>query len=323
MNILLTGASSFIGRALVPILIQQHNVTCAVRKVSVDSNYLSHTGCNIRYFDTLNGKTDFRQALENIEVVVHLAGLVHIRKKNEHIMQKEFTSVNVDGTRNLAEQAVQQKIKRFVFISSIGVNGKSTKNPDFLNEGNDEKPYNTYTISKFEAEKELRELEAKTGLEVVIIRSPLVYGQGVKANFLKMLDLINSGVPLPFAGINNKRSFIAVDNLVDAIAECVVHEKASGETFFVSDDMPLSTPQLIKKISKELGLKPRLFYFPSVFFKYVLILLHRKEAYESLWESMVVDSKKIHHCLGWKPKITVDEGIRKTIDWYLEKKRAK
>ncbi|OGR28091.1 MAG: hypothetical protein A2277_14935 [Desulfobacterales bacterium RIFOXYA12_FULL_46_15] len=324
MRIFVTGASSFIGRWLIPFLIKQnHMVTGVFRNKTADINNVSQAGFGIRYFDTLDGKTDFRQALENIDVVIHLAALVHIGKRHEGDLQREFMRVNVDGTRNLAEQAAQNKVKRFVFISSIGVNGKSIKTPGFFNEENDEKPYNAYTASKFEAEKVLRELSARTGLEIVIIRSPLVYGPGVKANFLKMIDLVNTGLPLPFAGISNKRSFIAVDNLVDVIATCVVHEKAAGETFFVSDDQPLSTPQLIEKISEALGFKPRLFYSPSLFFKYVLILIRRQEIYESLWGNMAVDSRKINHYLGWKPIMTMDEGIRKTIHWYLEKKSAK
>jgi UDP-glucose 4-epimerase len=231
--------------------------------------------------------------------------------------------VNADGTQNLAEQAAQKKVKRFVFISSMGVNGKSTKNCDFFNEENDESPYNAYTYSKLEAEKSLRTLEANTGMEVVILRPPLVYGPGVKANFLKLLHLVGSGIPLPFAGIKNKRSFIAIDNLVDVIADCVVHEKAAGETFFVCDDSPLSTSEMIEKISREMGLRPRLFYFPRFFLKYGLFLIHHQETYESLWENMAVDSKKVRQYLGWRPRMTIDEGIRKTVQWYLENKSAK
>ena len=324
MRIFLTGATSFIGRSLVPVLIKQnHSVTCALRQNSADINDFVQTGCTIWYFNTLDGKTDFRQVLENIDVVIHLAARVHIGKKLENDLQGKYMSVNVDGTQNLAEQAVQKKVKRFVFISSIGVNGKSTKACDFFNEENDEKPYSAYTASKFEAEKVLRQLEAEIGLEVVIIRSPLVYGPGVKANFLKMINLVNMGLPLPFAEVNNRRSFIAIDNLVDAIAECAVHEKATGETFFVCDGPPLSTPQLIEKISRALGFKPRLFYFPALFFKYVLILIRRQEIYESLWGNMAVDSSKINQYLGWEPIITADEGIRKTVQWFLEKKSKK
>ena len=321
MKIFLTGASSFIGRALIPLLIKQkHKVTCAFRKKTDDRNDFFPAGCSFWFFDTLDGKTDFRQALGNVDVIIHLAALVHINKRLADSLQREFMRVNVDGTRNLAEQAAQKKVKRFVFISSIGVNGKSTNDCNLFNEDDEEKPYDAYTASKIEAEKALRKLEVKTGLEVVIIRPPLVYGPGVKANFLKMLDLINTGLPLPFAGVNNRRSFIAVDNLVDVIAECAVHEKAAGETFFVGDDTLLSTPQLIEKISLALGFKPRLFFFPSLFFKYMLTLMRRQDMYESLWGNMAVDSRKIQDRLGWRPGMTTDEGIRKTVHWYLEKK---
>jgi nucleoside-diphosphate-sugar epimerase len=324
MKIFLTGASSFIGRALVPILIKQkHMVICALRKKADDTHYFSKAGCSIWHFDTLDGKTDFSQALDKVDVIIHLAALVHVNKKLADSLKREFISVNVDGTWNLAEQAAQKKVKRLVFLSSIGVNGKSSKKADYFNEENEEKPYNAYTASKLEAEKMLRNLEAKTGLEVVIIRSPLVYGPGVKANFLRMMDLVHTRLPLPFAGIKNKRSFIAIDNLVDVIADCVVHEKAAGETFFVCDDSPLSTPEMIEKISREMGLRPRLFYFPRFFLKYGFFLIHHQEIYESLWENMAVDSKKVRQYLGWQPRMTIDEGIRKTVQWYLENKSAK
>jgi UDP-glucose 4-epimerase len=324
MRIFLTGASSFIGRTLIPLLIKQkHIITCAIRNKSTGMRKFSQTGCSKWYFDTLDARTDFTQALKEIDVVIHLASQVRIRTKSKGDVKREYMRVNADGTQNLAEQAAQQKVKRFVFISSMGVNGKSTKFCDVFNEENAENPYNDYTCSKLEAEKRLRALETKTGMEVVILRPPLVYGPGVKANFLKLLHLVGSGMPLPFAGIKNKRSFIAIDNLVDAIADCVVHEKAAGETFFVCDDSPLSTPEMIEKISREMGFRPRLFYFPSFFLKYGLFLIHHQEMYESLWGNMAVDSKKVHQYLGWRPRTSVDEGIRKTVQWYLENKSAK
>ncbi|MBC2705963.1 NAD-dependent epimerase/dehydratase family protein, partial [Desulfobacula sp.] len=300
-----------------------HHITCAVRRKHSDEFDKNHLFDQVRYFDTLNGKTDFGKTLKDIDVVIHLAARAHIITKSVHDRHNEFLDINFHGTRNLAEQAVKSGVKRFVFISSIGVNGKSTKNGMAYTEADVENPHNSYSVSKLKAEQALKKLEANTNMEVVIIRSPLVYGPDVKANFLRLLNLVNTGLPLPFAGIKNKRSFIAIDNLVDAIAECAVHAKAGGETFIVSDDQALSIPQLLKKISNVMGRNPRLFYFPVPVFKALLTLSGKQEIYERLWGSLIVDSGKIRRQIGWRPKVSVDEGIQKTVQWYLKKNVVK
>jgi nucleoside-diphosphate-sugar epimerase len=319
MRIFLTGATGFIGRSLYLLLKRRnHTVTCAVRKDSSDGQNRNSLFERICYFDTLNVETDFRKALEKSDVVIHLAARAHMLTKSDYDLYDQFMDINFHSTRNLAEQAAQKGVKRFVFISSIGVNGKSTEAELAYTEEDEEKPFNSYTLSKLRAEQALRKIEADTGMEVVIIRPPLVYGPEVKANFLKLLDLVHTGVPLPFAGLKNKRSFIAIDNLVDAITECAVHEKAGGETFLVSDGHPLSTPQLLDKISISMGVHLRMFYFPSPILKAVLTLFQKKGIYERLWENLIVDSTKIQQYLGWLPKVTVDEGIQKTVQWYVE-----
>lgn len=322
MRILITGGSGFIGRSLFPLLIKQkHIVSCAVWKkdsITYDQSCLFDRVC---YFETLNAETDFGEALENIDVVIHMAARVHILTKFDYETHEEFLDINFHGTRNLAEQAAQKGVKRFVFISSIGVNGKSTDDLTAYKEEDVEKPYNSYTVSKFQAEQALRKIEADTGMEVVVVRPPLVYGPEVKANFLKLLNLVRKGLPLPFAGINNQRSFIAIDNLVDVIAECVVHENAGGETFLVCDGQSLSTQQLIHKISNAMGLKSRLFYFPASLFKGVMILFRKRGIYDRLWGSLEMDSKKIRQCLGWQPKVSFDEAIKKTVLWYLKEEQ--
>jgi nucleoside-diphosphate-sugar epimerase len=321
MNILLTGVNGFIGRFLYLELVQRkYSVLCAIRKKEPGLRDPGHFFDRFFYFDVKNAKTDFKTALHNIDVVIHLAARAHMLTKSDYYMQKEFMDINFHFTKNIAELSAKMGVKRFVFISTIGVNGKSTEGICTYTEKDKEKPYNSYTISKFYAEQILRKIEAETGMEVVIIRPSLVYGPEVKANFLKLLKIVNTGIPLPFAGLNNKRSFVAIDNLVDAIAECAVHKKAGGETFLISDGHPLSTTQLLQKISAALGKKLRLFYFPPIILKMVLTSLGKKPIYDRLWGSLAVDSTKIRQHLDWQPKITFDQGIKKTTKWYLEEK---
>jgi nucleoside-diphosphate-sugar epimerase len=294
MRILVTGLNGFIGRSLYPILLKRkHTISCAVWKKNAGTHNQKGLFDRVCYFDVLNSETDFGEALENIDVVIHMASRVHVSTKSDYHTHKEFMDINFHGTRNLAEQAAQKGVKRFVFISSAGVNGKSTKGIASYTEEDAENPYNSYTISKLLAEQALRKIEADTGLEVVIIRPPLVYGPEVKANFLKLLNLVHSGLPLPLAGIKNQRSFIAVDNLVDVIAECVVHEKAGGETFLVSDGQPLSTTQLIYKLSTAMGLPSRLFYFPAPILKWIFILFKKTKHYCPLFSDERIISRKL------------------------------
>ena len=319
MNILLTGGNGFIGRALYPGLMEkEHTVTCMIRKPGTHSSDPERLFNKVVYFDNLNEETEFKVIMSGIDVVVHLAARAHMLLKSEYDMQKEFMDINFLGTRNLAEQAAEQGVKRFVFISSIGVNGKSTKDRGPYTEQDIEKPYNSYTTSKLFAEKALRKIEAETGMEVVIIRPPLVYGPHVKANFLKLLNLVHSGAPLPLARVNNQRSFISINNLVDAICECAVHPAAAGETFLVSDGPPLSTTRLLEKIFEAFDRPPKLFFFPEKIFKIGLMLMRKKNIYDRLWGSLAVDSSWIGKRIGWQPEQTFEQEIKRTVQWYLK-----
>lgn len=319
MKILLTGVTGFIGRALYPELIKrEHTVTCVVRKKYSGVQDINRLFGRVFYFETLNDTAEFEEALKDIDVVIHLAAWAHKITKYDYDMKEEFMDINFHGTVNIGKQAAQRGVKRFVFISSIGVNGKSTEPATAYTEKDEVSHHSSYTFSKLCAEQALREIEEKTGMEVVILRPPLVYGPEVKGNFLKLLNIIHTGLPLPFAGIRNERSLIAIDNMVDAIAECVVHEKAGGQTFIVSDGQSLSIPQLIRKISTFMGVKSRLFYFPTPPCELLLSLLNKKGIYNSLWRSLTVDSSKIRQHLEWQPKVSIDEGIQKTVQWYLK-----
>jgi nucleoside-diphosphate-sugar epimerase len=240
--------------------------------------------------------------------------------KNDYDMYNDFLEINFHGTINLAKQAFQNGVKRFVFISSIGVNGKSTPDGYRYTEEDEEQPYNSYTLSKMKAEMGLRKLAQKSAMEVVIVRPPLVYGPHVKANFLKLMRLVYSGLPLPFAGINNVRSFIFIDNLTEVITLCVTAANAGNQTFIVCDDPPLSTPQLLHKISHAMGKRLWLFGCPPAVVKIVATVLQKQGVYNRLWGNLAASPKKIQNQLKWEPKISVDEGIWKTVSWFCEQK---
>ncbi len=317
-KILLTGANGFIGRALCPLLSEKgYFVRCALREKHIgEGDQISGMG-DYYYFKAVDGETEWKEALNGINVVIHLAARVHVLKEDSRDPLSEFRKVNLEGTKHLAESSAKAGARRFVFISSIKVNGEHTTAIKPFSEKDSAEPQDGYAISKWEAEKALRKIEAETGMEVVIIRPPLVYGPGVKANFLRLLDIVYKGLPLPFAGIENRRSFIALDNLVDAIALCAGHLEAGGQTFLVSDGEDLSTPDLICRVSNAMGKPTRLFPFPPVVIKGLLKVAGKGNIYERLWGSLVVDSGKIRQVLGWEPPVSVDMGIKKTVDWYL------
>jgi len=321
MKILLTGANGFVGRALYRVLLEQeHEISCVFRKKyqgRVDREFAS---CNPFFVEDLDGQTFWKDILEGIDVVIHLAAIAHMMTKTDLEQHRRFLAVNYEGTWNLAVQAAQKGVKRFVFVSSIGVNGKVNQGGPFT-EKDLESPHNSYTIAKFKAEQVLREIETKTSMEVVTIRPPLVYGPYVKANFLKLLNLVYSGFPLPFAGVANKRSFISLENLVDSILVCVDHKNAGGKTYIVSDNNALSTKELIQKIAEVMGKRPRFFYVPYGLMKFFLGVVGKRSVYERLWGNLYVDSSKIYKDLGWVPRVSLDQGIDRTVRWYLKSRQ--
>jgi len=317
MKILLTGANGFIGRALYHCLLKQnHEVTCVFRKKNQGMVERQFASSRILFIDNLEENIFCDIESGEIEVVIHLAAMAHMVRTTDFDQHKKFLNVNYEGTRNLAVHAAGKGVKRFVFISSIGVQGKVNQGKPF-SEDDIEQPHNSYTIAKFKAEQILRQIEAATSMEVVIIRPPLVYGPYVKANFLKLLHLVHLGLPMPFANISNKRSFIALENLVDAVSVCVDHKNAGGNTFIVSDGNALSTEALILKIANAMGKNPRLFPMPDWWMRLCLGLVGKESIYERLWGDLSVDSTKIQQCLGWKPGLSMDQAIDRTVRWYL------
>jgi nucleoside-diphosphate-sugar epimerase len=318
MNILLTGASGFVGRVLYRKLLElNYNLTCVFRerwrKDIVESEFAD---CTPFFSDDMDGKTIWSICLKNIDQVVHLAALAHVVTRADADLHQRFLAVNHEATKNLAVQAARQGVKRFVFISSITVNGNANISGPFC-ETHPLHPCTSYAIAKFEAEKTLRCISAESGMDVVILRPPLVYGPHVKANFLKLLHFVCHGIPLPFGAVHNKRSFMGIKNLVDAICLCISHEKAGNQTFMVSDCQDLSTRQLIEKIAAAMGRRPRLFPLPENLMKTIFSIAGQHNIYERLWGSLQADTSKIQKCLGWKPKVTVEQGIQETVNWYL------
>jgi nucleoside-diphosphate-sugar epimerase len=317
MTILVTGANGFVGHFLCEALIElKVSTNGAIRYGKKAANLPSAVKPII--VPSLGPDTNWSEALSDIDVVIHLAGRVHLMKDRADDPLSAFRSVNVDATEHLARMAANRGIKRFIFISSIKVNGEGSSIP--YNESDPPKPQDPYAISKWEAEQILRDISAKTGMETVIIRSPLVYGPEVRANFLRLLHLVDKGIPLPFAGIDNRRSLIYIGNLVDAIVTCVSHPNASNRTFIVSDHHDISTPDLIRHIATAMDKPARLFSLPPFLLAFMATVIGKKEFYNRLCGSLTVDAGAISNDLDWKPPFSLQEGLAHTVNWYLRNK---
>lgn len=258
----------------------------------------------------LSANTDWDLALSGVNMVIHTAARVHVMHDSANDPLTEFRKVNVEGTLNLARQAAAANVKRFIFISSIKVNGESTVLGKPFTADAQPNPEDPYGISKWETEVGLRRLAEQSAMEVVIIRPSLVYGPGVKGNFLSMMRWANSGVPLPLGSIHNKRSFVALDNLVDLVVTCIEHPAAANQTFLAGDGEDLSTTELLQRIGKALGKPARLIPFPASILIFVASLLRKKDVVQRLCGFLQVDISKTRELLGWEPPISVDEGLR-------------
>jgi len=265
----------------------------------------------------IDGLSNWTDALCGAKVVVHLAARVHIMRDEAADPLTEFRRVNVEGTLNLARQAADAGVRRFIYLSSIKVNGEQTLCEQSFTVQDVPAPLDPYSISKHEAEESLRKLAQQTGMEVVIIRPPLVYGPGVKANFLAMMRWLHKGVPLPLGAIHNRRSLVALDNLVDLIITCLDHPAAANQTFLISDGEDLSTTELLRRMGLALGRPARLIPVPVSLLTSGAALLGRRDMAQRLCGSLQVDISKARALLGWKPPISVDEGLRRTAQGFL------
>lgn len=321
-NVLVTGASGFIGQALCPRLIADGwRVNAALRDSGRGHALLS--GCEQIAVCEIGSNTDWRRPLKQMDIVVHLAARVHVMRERVSDPLAEFRRVNVEGTLNMARQAAVAGVQRFVYLSSIKVNGEETITGRPFSEEDQPAPQDAYAVSKWEAEQGLRELANKTGLEVVVIRPPLVYGPGVKANFLTMMQWLNKGVPLPLSAIRNRRSLVALDNLVDMIVTCLVHSSAANQTFLVADGEDLSTPELFRRMGEALGNPSRLLPMPVWMLEIGASLLGKRMVAQRLCGSLQVEISKARTLLGWSPPQSVDQALRLTAHHFLEKLKGR
>lgn len=304
-KVLITGASGFVGSGLVNVLSSNpaFSITLSSR------NTASKTKCRSFVISEIGPETDWTDALKNQQVVVHVAGVAHV--KNGSSLQ-QFHEVNVEGTLNLAAQAAQNGISRFIFISSIGVNGNVNTKP--FTESDRASPVEPYAQSKWEAEKGLWDIHYSTGMELVIIRPPLVYGRGAPGNFGTLMRWIEKGVPLPFGSIYNQRSLVGLDNLVDLIITCINHPAAANQVFLAGEGQDLSTTELLQRVAKAAGKPSRLVSVPSFLLMFGAILFGRKAAAQKLLGSLQVDISKARDLLGWEPPISVEEGLERCFD---------
>lgn len=304
MNVLVTGATGFVGRALLEELgAHGHRATPVVRRIGG----LAH---EVVIFD-VHGQTDWGAVLAGCDAVVHLAARVHVMHDKATEPLALYRATNADATLNLARQSAQAGVKRFVFISTIKVNGEGRDAP--YRETDAPAPEDAYAISKWEAEQGLVRIAEETGLEVVILRPPLVYGPGVKANFLRLMQLVHKGWPLPLGTISNRRSLLYLGNFVDAIRVCVEHPAAAGQTFLLDDGQAVSTPELVSAVARAMDRPARLISVPVGMLQLAGALLGKRAAVVRLTGSLWVDSSLIRTRLGWMPPHSMEAGLAATV----------
>jgi nucleoside-diphosphate-sugar epimerase len=307
-NILITGANGFIGSALVSKLAETEAglIRIAVRK----STRIVSKRVEILENLEVSENTDWTSALNDIDVVIHCAARAHLLKDKGSDSLTEFRKVNTAGTLHLARQAALSGVKRFIFISSLGVNGAETFTKPFMADDTPQ-PHSPYAQSKFEAERGLSDLSQTTKMSVVTIRPPLVYGPNAPGNFGTLMRIVKKRIPLPLGCVTNKRSFVFLDNLVDLISLCVTHPNAANQIFLVSDDEDLSTTQLLRRMRNVFNRPAILLPVPVYFLSAAAKLVRKDEVARSLLGSLQVDIQKTKSLLGWTPPFSVDDGLRK------------
>ena len=321
-KILITGSSGFIGKSLSKYLSELDKIVCGT--IRSDISFLPNTKIKYVSVGDISNKLNWKDILNDVDCIIHCAGKTHTMKASANDLLEIYRSVNVDGTKQLAEQAAEAQVKRLIFLSSIKVNGENTRNYHIDKFLNDQKksvfthkdlanPKDLYAKSKLEAEKVLWEISSRTGLEVVIVRLPLVYGYGAKGNLTRLVKLVKSGIPMPFSNVNNQRSMIGIDNLVDLLNRCIDNPNASGKTFLASDGKDLSTPELVRLISSSIGIKANLFPFPISMLKFLGSVFGKSEEINRLVGSLRIDNTYTKEILDWTPSVSVEEGIRRMV----------
>ncbi|MGC8495189.1 MAG: UDP-glucose 4-epimerase family protein [Syntrophobacteraceae bacterium] len=331
-TILVTGASGFIGSHLCCELLRRGSSVLAANRAESQQKTAWENltpdarlgGMNPLYSSTVSvgeigPQTDWSCAFTGVDAAVHLAARVHIMRDSVAEPLLQFRKVNVEGTRRLANAAAEAGVKRFVFLSSIKVHGESTGNGrgPFC-ESDPPHPEDNYGLSKLEAERALREVERETGMEVTIIRPPLVYGPGVKANFLNLVRLVERGMPLPLRGVRNQRSLLGLTNIVDLICRCLEHPGAAGETFLASDGEDVSTPELVRRIAKALRKNARLISVPEWLMRAGSAVTGRSKEFGRICGSLQIDSSRVRRLLDWVPPSTMPEELSRLAAWRAE-----
>jgi UDP-glucose 4-epimerase len=316
-RVLVTGANGFVGQALCPLL---EKAGWEVRRATRSAAAASNPAENRIAVGEINAQTDWRKPLEGISAVVHLAARVHLMQDDARDPLAQYRAVNRDGTENLARQAAEAGVRRLVYLSSIKVNGERTTEQPFRTD-NAPHPQDAYARSKWEAEQALRDIAAVTGLETVILRPPLVYGPGVKANFLRLMRLAERGIPLPLGRVDNRRSLLYLGNLADAVRMCLTHPAAAGKTFLLSDGVPLSTPALIRALAAALGKPARLLPVAPRLLRLAGRLTGKDTEIARLLDSLEIDGTPIERELDWQPPYSLEEGLAATAAWFRETQR--
>jgi UDP-glucose 4-epimerase len=324
-RVLVTGASGFVGKVVCRRLIESGYTPRAGLRDAKQWPALqtaTHGLTEFAVLGALGANPDLRPAFAGISVVVHLAARVHHVGDEATDPLKEYRRTNVDGAREIALAAVEQGVRRLILVSTVKVNGESTGGNRFT-EDDPPNPQDPYAISKWEAEEVLRSVAAKTGLEVVIVRPPLIYGPEVRANFYALMRFAHQfarrGIPIPLPDANNRRSMLGVENLADFLVRCIGHPKAANQTFLVSDGEDVSTRELIVRLARTLGRPARFLPVPALALRMVAKLVRKEPALNRLLGSLAVDSGKARQSLGWMPPATLDEGLTATALWYLNR----
>lgn len=298
MKVLVTGANGFVGTYLCEGLASKEHDVVPIT--------LENFGC-------ISGETDWSEVLIGVDAVVHLAARVHIMHDAVADPLLEFRKVNVEATKKLAQDCVEAGVSKFIYLSSIKVNGEGKDEP--YSEANIPHPLEPYGVSKFEAEAELKKIADNSGLSVICLRPPLIYGKGVRANFKMLIDVVKKKIPLPFKSFDKKRSFLYVENLVDAIIKLINVEIDGHELFLISDSKDLSTSELVCEISSGLGVRNPLFYFPVSWLSLMLKIVGKQNVMSRLNSTLTIDCSKLKKSLNWNPPFSPEEGLKKTLEY--------
>jgi len=320
MHILVTGATGFIGKSLVPLL-QQNGYSVRTTHRTIDKHDVQTRSILLEniYFDLDADNNDYDRLLDGIDIVIHLAGRAHIFDKNNNDLQI-YRKINTQGTDRLVKIASKSGVKRFIYLSSIKVNGEKNE-PYAFNEGDKPNPQDAYAMSKLEAENVIRKICHESDMVFVILRPALVYGPGVRANFLSLINIINQNYPLPLATVKNRRSLLYVKNLAHAISACINCPEIANQTYLISDT-DISVPELIRKIASMLGKKALLFPIPVGLLKLIGSLLGKRSMIDRLTSSLLVNNSRLIQDLQWTLPYSFDEGLKATIDWYQHRQNT-